>query len=60
MEPAQAVNVLIQAVSDAQLKGVYSLQQVEVIITAIKTLTTPPDQQGPVGPMADKVVKAKA
>jgi hypothetical protein len=61
MDANQAINILIQAVNDAQVKGAYTLPQAGSIIKAIETLTTPPQQEevGVKSSIASKVVNEK-
>ena len=61
MDANQAINILIQAVNDAQVKGAFTLPQAGSIIKAIETLTTPPQQEEVVdkNSIASKVVNEK-
>ena len=47
LNPQQALQVLVDAARIAQSKGVFSLEDAEVVAKAIRTFT-PPTPQGPV------------
>lgn len=50
----QSLTVLVNAVRVAQQKGVYTLEEAELISKAIRTFTPPPPAQTPEGPIASE------
>ena len=50
MNTQNALRVLLEAVSTAQRKGAYNLQEAAQIWEAVLAFTTPPEQQSPLSP----------
>lgn len=55
LNPQQAISVLIQAVNFAQSKGIYSLEDAEILSKAVKVFVKKEDKPTAESPVTDQV-----
>jgi len=60
LNPQQAISVLIQAVNFAQSKGIYSLEDAEILSKAVKVFVKKEDKPAADAPVTDPTAETVA